>query len=210
LGKLLVVDRTGGGKSHILRLVATMVNGIILVIVPLLALSADQMANIIGAIRDFVSSEGHHLGELSRSQINNDVIPRMDDIQYSTSSTMFLFTSPQQLVVNPTILDALLRCHARQTLRMVAIDEAHLYAMHGRSFRMDIRVLQKILFEIIFKEGAWHPLFLDMTTTMTISLVESFSTLTMSTGMQQLTTIRDGIRSATFYGPTRLLSDSDT
>ena len=31
LGKLLVVDRTGGDKSHILQLVATMVNGIILV-----------------------------------------------------------------------------------------------------------------------------------------------------------------------------------
>ena len=39
LGKLLVVDRTGGGKSHILRMIATMVNGIMLVIIPLLSLT---------------------------------------------------------------------------------------------------------------------------------------------------------------------------
>ena len=32
-GKLIVIDRTGSGKSHILRMVATMTGGIILVIV---------------------------------------------------------------------------------------------------------------------------------------------------------------------------------
>ena len=44
--KLLVVDRTGSGKSHILRMTATFVGGVILVIVPLLALTADQMAKL--------------------------------------------------------------------------------------------------------------------------------------------------------------------
>ena len=43
-GKLLVVDRTGGRKSHILRMIATFVGGIVLVIVPLLTLTADQLA----------------------------------------------------------------------------------------------------------------------------------------------------------------------
>ena len=36
-GKLLVVDRTGGGKSHVLRMIATFVGGIIVLIAPLLA-----------------------------------------------------------------------------------------------------------------------------------------------------------------------------
>ena len=45
-GKLLVVDRTASGKSHILRMIATMVGGIVLVIVPLLSLTADQMAKV--------------------------------------------------------------------------------------------------------------------------------------------------------------------
>ena len=67
-GKLLVVDRTGGGKSHILRLAGVMVNGIILVIVPLLALTADQMANIINAIQEHGSVEAHHLDDLTPSR----------------------------------------------------------------------------------------------------------------------------------------------
>ena len=155
-----------------------MVNSIILVIVPLLTLTADQMANIISAIQEHGSVEAQHLDDLTPSQLRDDIVPRMDEIKYNSSSTMFIFTSPQQLVEHPFILDAILRCHARQTLRLVTIDEAHLYAMHGRSFRVAMRVLQRILFEVIFKEGVWHPLLLAMTATMTTPLLESFSTLT--------------------------------
>ena len=61
---------------------------------------------------------------------------------------------------------------------MVAIDEAHLYTMHGRTFRECIRVLRDVFFETIFADGEWHPLFLVMTATMTLDLVESLSILT--------------------------------
>ena len=45
-GKLLVMDCTGGRKSHILQMIATFIGGIIVAIVPLLALTNDQMAKI--------------------------------------------------------------------------------------------------------------------------------------------------------------------
>ena len=45
-GKILVIDWTGFGKSHILRMIATFTGGVILVIVPLLALTANQMVKI--------------------------------------------------------------------------------------------------------------------------------------------------------------------
>ena len=51
-GKLLVVNRTGGGKSLILSLAAVMVGGISLVIIPLLALTANQMSKLKEAISD--------------------------------------------------------------------------------------------------------------------------------------------------------------
>ena len=41
-----------GGKSHILRMAATFLGGIVVVIVPLLALTADQMAKIEEANQD--------------------------------------------------------------------------------------------------------------------------------------------------------------
>ena len=40
-GTLLLVDRTGGGKSHVMRLSGVFLRGITLVCVPLLALAAD-------------------------------------------------------------------------------------------------------------------------------------------------------------------------
>ena len=177
-GKLIVIDRTGGGKSHILRMIATMVGGIIVVIVPLLLLTADQMIKIKVALQDFGSVEAHNLDDLSLHDLRTAVIPRMKEINYDSSSTMFLFTSPQYLANNSIILDAILQCHALQTLRLIAIDEAHIYAMHGRTFREAMRILQKIMFERIYKVGGWHPLFLAMTATMTLSLLSSFAILT--------------------------------
>ena len=94
-GKLLVVDRTGGGKSHILRMTVVMVNGIILVIVPLLALTANQMANIMNAMQVDGSIEAHNLDDTSRTALHDIVIPRMDKIPYDTSSKIFLLSSPQ-------------------------------------------------------------------------------------------------------------------
>ena len=95
-GKLLVVDRTGGGKSHILHMIATFVGGIIVVIVPLLSLTADSMGKIEEALQDCGSVTAVHLDELSSKTIKKEVIPRMHGIQYKSESTLFVFTSPQK------------------------------------------------------------------------------------------------------------------
>ena len=50
-GKLLLVERTGGGKSLVLALTAVCVGGVVVVIVPLLALTADQLARINRAVQ---------------------------------------------------------------------------------------------------------------------------------------------------------------
>lgn len=68
-GKLLVVDRTGGGKSLILSLAAVMVGGITYVIIPLLALTANQMAKLKEALTDDGAIEVHHLEELKKSAV---------------------------------------------------------------------------------------------------------------------------------------------
>ena len=96
-GKLLVVDRTGGGKSLIMQLAATMVGGIVLVVIPLLALTANQLAKIKQAISTYGSVEAHHLDEISAWDQNSKIIPRMHAIGTQSSSTMFLLCSPQHL-----------------------------------------------------------------------------------------------------------------
>ena len=43
--KLLLVQRTGGGKTHVIRMLGTTIKGIALIVHPLLALTADQVPN---------------------------------------------------------------------------------------------------------------------------------------------------------------------
>ena len=61
---------------------AVMVNGITLVIIPLLALTADQMANVMNAMQIDGSIEAHNMDATTRHSLTNDIIPRMDEIPY--------------------------------------------------------------------------------------------------------------------------------
>ena len=178
-GKLLVVDRTGGGKSLILQLSAVMVGGIIYVIIPLLALTANQIAKLKQALQAEGRVQCHHLDEINPQSIKDKLIPRMDRLEYDSSTTLFLLSSPHYLADNVEFRDCLIRCKERQTLRLVCLDEVHLYTMHGRTFRECIRYLEKVFFSVVFSEReSYHPLFLSMTATMTQSILKSFSTLT--------------------------------
>ena len=148
-GKLLLVHRTGGGKSHILRMVGSLVGGIVVVIVPLLTLCADQIRKILEASPKYASCEAQHIDDCSTAEIKKTIIPRIDAIGNESSSVMFIFISPQKLNSCGAIRAAILRAHLRKTLRLVAIDEAHLYAIHGRSFRGELRLLHASFFENI-------------------------------------------------------------
>ena len=69
-------------------------------------------------------------------------------------------------------------CHTQKTLHLIAIDEAHLYAQHGSTFCNDLSLLGCIFFDVVFKIGSWHPLFLTMTATMTKPLLRALTILT--------------------------------
>ena len=146
-----------------------------LVIVPLLSLTVDQMAKIRVALQVEVSIEAHHLDEISASLLRELIIPRMHKIGYHSTSTMFLFTSPHKIATTLPLLRELFTCHYNQTLCIVTIDGVHLYAQHGRSFRESFRLLTNIFGAI---SGQWHPLFLAMMAAMTLYLLSSFNKLT--------------------------------
>ena len=98
-----------------------------------LALTADQMIKRKEALQDFRSVEVHNLGKLlPPSDLWVAIIPRVHEIDYDLSSTMFLFPSPQYLAHTSIIPDAILQYHARQTLWLIVIHEAHIYAIRGR------------------------------------------------------------------------------
>ena len=75
-----------------------------------------------------------HIDENPLSHIIELIIPGMFGVGYNSNSIMFMFISPQQLALTPVLLDALFKCQQKKTLRLVAIDEAHIYAQHGWPF----------------------------------------------------------------------------
>ena len=95
------------------------------------------------------------------------------------SETLILFYSPQYLTVNVELLDNLLECNRLGTLCLVAIDEAHIYVMHGCFFRDSIRVLADVFFLPLYGAAGDHaPLLLVMTATLPYSLLWPLSALT--------------------------------
>ena len=152
--------------------------GVILVIVPLLSLTADQMKKNWVALQIHGLVEAYNMDEIPLSLIIERIIPIMLEIGYSSNSTTFLFIFPQQLASTQVFLNASFKCHQNQTLRLVAINEVHIHAQHIRSFRESLCILTDIFFAVVFCVGQWYPLVLAMTATMTIELLPSYSELT--------------------------------
>ena len=60
---LLLCDWCGGGKTHVTRIASVVEKGVIIVIVPLLTLSADQLSKFIYANQAYSMVKAHHVGK---------------------------------------------------------------------------------------------------------------------------------------------------
>jgi len=175
---LLLIGRTGIGKSHFVRMVGTVLGGIVVVVVPLLALMGDQMTKMkpITMSADGSNIEVYNLDQLNEEAdgiIEKELIPRLSMMKEGTSSTVFLLTSPHYLTRHPSMVNAIIEANKRNALAAVVIDEAHLYVSQSM-FRMCIPLLGDKLWKHIFPENdedAW-PKFIAMTATMPTEYVD--------------------------------------
>jgi len=87
----------------------------VIIFVPLLSLSADQMAKMEQAKQNLGSVETHHLDELpdDGGESLHTIVDRISQIEDETTSTIFLFSSPQFLCKKSSrpLLDALLSAY---------------------------------------------------------------------------------------------------
>ena len=67
-----------------------------------------------------------------------------------TSSTLFLFSSPQFLINHDDFHLALISQARKGVLRLIKLDKLHLHVQHGTSFRQDICMLKDYFFLPIF------------------------------------------------------------
>ena len=110
-----------------MRMIGSLIVGVVVVIVPLLTLCADQIRKIDKASQKYASCEAQHIDKCSDGDIRRIITPRMNGVANTLFSVMFIFISPQKLVACGPICAAILRCHQHKTLRLVVIDEAHLF-----------------------------------------------------------------------------------
>ena len=128
-GTALIVDRTGGGKSHTMRCSGVFTRGITVIIVPLLALAADVFLKFVTDDATFGSVDAIHFDEDIGDDrpLRHQLIRDLKDIASGTRRTVFLFISPQRLDQYKDLRSCLLSRHNAGILRNVMIDEFHLF-----------------------------------------------------------------------------------
>jgi hypothetical protein len=141
--RALLCVKTGGGKSAVVQVTATIMRGIHIILVPLLALGADQVSKGNSARSPFSQSiRAIHLDEVHHPQKVASLREFLSNM--SMAQTLIIVASPQSLLKTLPWNSLLLDCaHTRNLVRGVYVDEYHLFASFGSSFRPEFEASGK-------------------------------------------------------------------
>ena len=128
-GHVLVVMPTGSGKSLCFQIPALMLEGLTIVVSPLVALMEDQVAalKLAGVAADTINS--------SRPRSTNIEAWR----RAAAGQTRLLYLSPERLMTEP-----MLAALSGLAVKLIAIDEAHCLSRWGPSFRPEYEALTRL------------------------------------------------------------------
>eukprot|EP00978_Attheya_sp_CCMP212_P014946 scaffold38332_cov32-Attheya_sp.AAC.2 len=119
-GKVILVVKTGAGKSHVMHTTGILLGGVCLIIMALLALGSDQVVKLRLAIQEFGSVKYFHLYEYCDRPTNMAAILHyIDALPLHTTATIFLFCLPQTIQHDSNIRNKSLHAHLKSILKSV-------------------------------------------------------------------------------------------
>lgn len=170
----LILMATGGGKSLCYQLPALMLwdkyKALTVVISPLQALMADQVADLIANNLNFATFINGNLTALERSQ-------RLEQLR--EGSLGLLYISPEQL--RSLSIRALLQ---ERPPALWVIDEAHCISQWGHDFRPDYRYVPKFIEELYQEKQLSMPRLALMTATATAAVRDDIKKLFVKQGLE--------------------------
>lgn len=155
---------TGTGKSLCYQLTGYLLDGLVIVVTPLISLMEDQVQRLLQQNEQRVTYLNSQLSKEERYYI-------LQHLQ----AYKFLFVSPEMLH-QPRLTQAL----KQQKIALFVVDEAHCISQWGIDFRPEYRQLQKI------KEDLGNPLTLALTASATSAVREEISTMLCRPGYQEI------------------------
>ena len=173
--RALVVQPTGSGKSIQVICSAILLMGVILVVVPLLSVGADQFSSAFEAysapnFRVFQVTESMHAGD------KEAIISFLMDLKTRADGTTIIYIAAESLRLDGAWSPVIDQLFARGLVSLVSVDEAHRLPM-DRFYRPEFIALKETLFDKI-KLSLLKVALLVMTATMTRLLLDEFEEMT--------------------------------
>ena len=145
---LLLVQGTGGGKSAVAQMVGCVECGATMIIEATLGLAADHRSKVKRAWNVYGPILSYQLDLIKKPHLIKKLQDKLRGLGRNFNITIFMYTSPEYLLRKPyqSVFVGLINS---KVLKLVCVDEVHLFVMFGATFRKEFTLLKESFFKYL-------------------------------------------------------------